>query len=150
VPSALRTLLTVALPVLLLVGSLLLSQYGQAGDIKEVEDATPAIQTMCPVSAEDEDRMQRVALKEETALDMLDGRLTVEEAAAQFLKVASSDPESLEYMRLAPGDTDEERALFQLISFARVQAGRKLERYGAALARVEQTAKSLEKPKHVH
>jgi hypothetical protein len=150
VPSALRTLLTVALPVLLLVGSLLISQYGQAGAIKGVEDAKPDVQTMYAVSAEDEDRMQRVAIKEETALDMLDGRLTVEEAAAQFLKVAASDPESLEYLRLAPGDTDEERALFQLISFARVQAGRKPQRYSAALARVEQTAKSFERPKHVH
>jgi len=150
VPSALRTLLTVALPVLLLAGSLLISRYGQAGSMKRVDDDTPSVVTMQAVSAEDEDRMQRVAIKEETALDMLDGRLTVEEAAAQFLEVASSDPEALENMRLSPGDTDEERALFQLISFARVQAGRQPKRYGAALARVEQAAKSLEKPKHIH
>src|SRR5262245_53562792 len=118
--------------------------------MKRVDDSGSGIETIHPVSAEDEDRMQRVAIKEETALDMLDGRLTVEEAAAQFLEVASSDPASLEYLRLSPGDTDEERALFQLVSFARIQAGRQPQRYGAAFARLEQVAKSLEKPKFVH
>jgi hypothetical protein len=151
VPSALRTLLTAALPVVLLVGSLLISHYGQDRALNDAEDAkTPDIETMYAVSPEDEDRMQRVALKEETALDMLDGRLTVEEAATQFLEVASSDPASLENMRLSPGDTDEEKALSQLVSYARVQAGRQPQRYRAAFARVEQVAKSLERPKLVH
>jgi len=151
VPSALRALLTCAIPVLVLAGSFLASHRGQEVVARSAHPGTSSgIETVKPLTTEDEERMHRVALKEETALDLLDGRMTVEEAAAQFLEVSSSDPESLENMRLAPGDSDQEKALSQLILYARVQAGRKPQRYADALARVEQSAKSLEKPRIVH
>jgi len=151
VPSALRALITCAIPILFLAGSLLISHRGQEVVAKSAhQESSSGVETVKPLTLEDEERMNRVALKEETALDLLDGRLTLEEAAAQFLEIASSDPESLDNMRMAPGDTTEEKSLSQLISYARVQAGRKPDRYADALARIERSAKSLEKPKVVH
>jgi hypothetical protein len=128
-----------------------MSRQTRAGAVGDRQDtASPEMETMLWLSPGDEERMHRVALKQETVLDMLDGRLTVAEAADRFLEVSSSHPESLEHLRLSPGENDEEKALSQLVTFARVQASRRPQRYEAALARVEQAAKSLQKPRYVH
>jgi hypothetical protein len=70
----------------------------------------------------------------------------VDEAAARFLELSASDPASLEHMRkTSAGNSDEEKALDQLLSFARVQSVRQPTRYATAFARAEQWAKSNER-----
>lgn|GEM_PF-4200172 len=150
--NALRALVAATPVVLVLGGILFMSRNPEVG---APADPTECTKDDCPnvlrLTAEDEERMHRLALKTETTIDMLDGRLAVAEAAARFLELCSSDPESLENMRHASAaDTDEEKALDQLLSFARIQAIRQPERYAAAFAQAQQWAKSHESSRPAH
>ena len=76
-------------------------------------------------SADDEDRIHRVALKHEAVMDLLDGRLTLDEVVARFCVVTADSPEALANLReCGDGTTDEQRFIHQVVAFARVQAGR--------------------------
>jgi len=91
----------------------------------------------------DEDRMHRVALKHEAVVDLLDGRLTLNEAVARFRAVTTGSAEALANLRESgAATTDEERVVDQVLAFARVQASRKPLRYGPVMARLESEAKS--------
>jgi len=145
--SALRALVAATPVVLVLGGIFVMSREPEQGTL---DDSTECTEAMCPsvlrLNGQDEERLHRLALKTETAADMLDGRLSVAEAAARFLELSASDPESLENMREASaGTTDEDKALDQLLKFARVQARREPARYAAAFAQAEQWAKSNER-----
>jgi hypothetical protein len=104
------------------------------------EDACEIIIANSPA---DDDRMHRVALKHEVVLDLLDGRLTFDEAVARFRDLSASSAEALANLREnGAGPTDEERVVEQVLAFARVQVARKPSRYGPAMARLESEAKS--------
>jgi hypothetical protein len=150
--SALRALVAATPVVLVLGGIFFMSRDPEPG---APHDPTECLEDGCPtvltLTAEDEERMHRLALKTETAIDLLDGRMTVADAAARFLELSASDPESLDNMRKASeGSTDEEKALDQLLAFARIQAIRQPERYAAAFAQAQQWAKSHERSRPTH
>ena len=89
--------------------------------------------------------------KQEAAIDMLNGLLTVDDEAARFLELSASDAKSLEHLRESTaGRTDEEKALQQLLAFARVQSARDPKRYANAYAQAEQLVKSRETIRDAH
>src|SRR5688572_27891059 len=118
-----RAALCAAPTILVLAGSLWLANRSRT----EAQNAEPGLesgQTVVFMSPADEERMRRVALKHETAIDLLHGRLTFDESVARFWDVTTSSPESLGYLRDGPGGSDEERVVHQLLVFVRSEAVR--------------------------
>lgn len=144
--SALRALIAITPAIFVLASIFFMSSDTDLGSAKGTtvcaEDDCVSVQL---ASAQDQARVHRLALKTETAIDMLDGRLSVDDAAARFLELSASDPESLEHMRQScSGATDEEKALDQLLAFARVQAVRQPKRFAAAFEQAKKYARSNE------
>jgi hypothetical protein len=143
VPSSLRILFAWSPAAIVLLGILLLSGNGEPG-APDAASELPVEEEMQSVSAADQDRVHRIALKQETVIDLLDRRLTVHEAVQRFLEISSSDPESLDHLRKAVGDTDEEKALHQLIAFARTHANRNAARFQEGFEHAQQVAQSIQ------
>ena len=115
-----------------------------AGPAPERVASGELLPPLSALSAEEEDRVHRIALKQEIAVDLLDGRITLADAVARFGELAASDPEALEHLRQAgAGETDDQRAVYQVLAFARGQAARHRGRYAGTLARLEAEAASL-------
>jgi hypothetical protein len=95
-------------------------------------------ETMLRPTPEDEDRLHRVALKQETAEDLLDGRLTFAQAIDRYVTLlnSSDDPQG-------PGETETDRAANQLLSFARVRATRDPQRFAERMAQLQSDAARL-------
>jgi predicted component of type VI protein secretion system len=103
-------------------------------------------EVMVSPSAEDQERLHRVALKLETVDDLMDRRITLAEAVERF-EALDAAPEALSNIRASlGGNTDAERTLNQVLSFARVRASQQPKRYNAALARLEAEARSPAAP----
>src|SRR5687767_13058672 len=102
-----RAALCAAPTILVLTGSLWLANRSrleaQKSDVGIDSDAT-----VISVSPADEERMHRVAIKHEAVVDLLDGRMTFDEAMARFWDVAASSPEALSNLRDMSEATDEE------------------------------------------
>ena len=143
-PSTLRAVLAWSPAVIVLLGILLLSRNGETS--KAEDDRNSSVdEPIIGLSTADQDRVHRIALKQETAIDMLDGRFTVEEATQRFLEISASDPECLDHLRRsARGATDDDKAFNQLMMFARIQARSDPQRFRAALDRAEQVAQSTQ------
>ena len=89
-------------------------------------------------SEKDEDLMRRVAIKQETTLDLLDGRLTLREAVDRF-RLLSTPTASGSFESL-----DDSRFVAQVISFARSHAARDPGRFHATLLQIESATRSKE------
>jgi hypothetical protein len=143
-----RALIGVAPALVVLVGSFALSrQY-----MREVKRAESEVvvryggEVLVPLSAEDQERLHRVALKLETVDDLMDRRITLAEAVEWF-EALDATPEALSNIRASlSGNTDAERTLNQVLSFARVRASQQPKRYNAGLARLEAEARSPAAP----
>ena len=73
-------------------------------------------EVMVGQSAEDQERLHRVALKLEAVDDLMDRRITLAEAVERF-EALDAAPEALSNMRASlAGNTDTERALNQVLS----------------------------------
>ena len=133
-----RALLGVAPALLVVAGSFALSQHhGRDPAVAQTAAQLNHGETIEYPTARDEDRMHRVALKQETVEDLMDGRLTLAEAVERF-ETWSSAPDSLANLRASlRGRSDRERAANQVLSFVRVRASQEPARFQAALARVE-------------
>ena len=69
---------------------------------------------------EGEATVRRTAVRFEIVGDVADGRRTFAEATARFVELNRSNPAALQYTRtMFPGDTDEARAAWQLVSHLR-------------------------------
>jgi hypothetical protein len=138
-----RALLGAAPAVIVLAGSFVLSRQCQPdsgrADAHGAVASRACAETVLPVTPEDEDRLHRVAIKEETVDDLLDGRLSVEDAVDRFeMLVGSAGPGNR-----FQGSTTTERAVYQVISYARVRCEQEHSRYAAAMARVEAEAEAI-------
>lgn len=94
-------------------------------------------------SAEDQDRLRRVALKQESVEDLLTGQITLADAVERFETLFESSEGRTNLRTPVAGDSDGERALNQVLAFARVRAGQDPDHFGPALARVESAAKAF-------
>ena len=66
---------------------------------------------------------RRLALRTETIEDLVAGRIKADEAARRFDELNRSEPTMLARVRrMYPGDTDQERAAWQLVAHVRVHA----------------------------
>jgi hypothetical protein len=143
-----RALIGVAPALVVLVGSFALSrQYVR--DVKRAE-ADVVVRyggdVVVGQTAEDQERLHRVALKLEAVDDLMDRRITLTEAVERF-EALDAAPEALSNMRASlAGNTDTERALNQVLSFARVRASQNPKHFNAALARLEAEARSTAAP----
>jgi len=64
--------------------------------------------------------VRRTAVRTEAVNDLLAGRIQIDEAVRRFIDLNHSSPETLEHVRERyPGNTDEERAAWQLIGHLR-------------------------------
>ena len=141
--STWRAALCAAPTILVLAGSAWMASHACQARDRATAAAEPDCEIIIANSPADEDRMHRVALKHEVVLDLLDGRLTFEEAVARFRDVTGGSAEALANLRESgAGTTDEQRVVEQVLAFARVQASRKPSRYGPAMVRLELEAKS--------
>ena len=139
-----RALLGVAPALIVVAGSFALSRHHDREAAPDEQFAQKRLtETVSFPSADDQARLHRVALKQESAEDLLDGRLTLAEAVERF-ETYSSAPESLANLRESmAGQSDRERAVNQVLSFVRVRAAQEPARFAAALARVEDEAKAF-------
>ena len=133
-----------ALPALLVVvGSLIMSRkVAHEADRTEYSVLVRADELWYP-SIEDEDRLHRLALKQETVEDLLDGRLSLQEATERFesfAKLAELDPDPLHQ---PSDDTNRQRALQQVLAYAHVRANQNPERFASAVKHLDEVAASL-------
>lgn len=142
-PLPWRAALCAAPTILVLAGSAYLGDRSRGERARPpADDRTPG-EIMIATTADDEDRIHRVALKYEATVDLLEGRMTFDEAVARFWEVTSGSPESLTFLHEATdGTTDEERIIHQVVAFARVQAAKDPQRYRAIFERLEREAAS--------
>jgi hypothetical protein len=64
--------------------------------------------------------MNRLAVRHEIIRDVMEGRMTMEEASQRYAELNKLQPPALEYVRrVFPGRTDEERAAWQLAAHLR-------------------------------
>lgn len=116
---------------------------GQAKQRQAETDETQ-LSTTIPASQESEDRIHRVALKQEAISDMLDGRLTLAETASRFWDVSVDDESAMNNLRhTMPGRTDDELIVHQVLTYARVQTNSNPKRFAARLAHIEIEARSF-------
>jgi hypothetical protein len=126
-----------------LAGSAWLASHARLDRDRVAAAARDDSEVVVETTLADDDRMHRVALKHEAVLDLLDDRLTFDEAVARFRDVTVGSPEALVNLRESgAGSTDADRIVHQVLAFARVQAARDPLRYGFALARLESEVKS--------
>ena len=139
-----RALLGVAPALVVVAGSFVLARHhNREAALAETAESQNCVETVCFVSPRDEDRLHRVALKLETAEDLMDGRLSLDEAVERF-ETVSAAPESLANLRAAlRGRSDRERAVNQVLAFARTRASQEPARFATALARVEADARAF-------
>jgi hypothetical protein len=142
-----RALLGAAPAVIVLAGSFLLSRTCLSEADRAEGPSAASVgsrgETVQPATAADEDRLHRVAIKDETVDDLLCGRLTFEEAIARFeLLAASAEAGDAPSARVG-GNTATQRAVYQVLSFARVRANHRDEQYAGPLARVEAEAEAF-------
>lgn len=144
IPSP-RALLGVAPALIVVAGSFVMSRACLRESGRPVADGDPAAdhgEIIALPSTADEDRLHRVALKQEAVEELLDGQLTLAEAAERF-EMLSRSAEARANLRTA-GRTDPgaDPAVSQVLAFVRVRAATDPRRYAAALARVEADAHS--------
>jgi hypothetical protein len=94
------------------------------GDIWQIVKAQSRIaeadRNMRKIDQEDEHVMRRVAIKQEVIRDLVDGRITFEEATQRYVELNRKHDLALTYLRRTyPGRTDEERAARQLAAHLR-------------------------------
>jgi hypothetical protein len=141
-----RALLGAAPALIVLSGSFLLSRecLSEANrperQDRSVVGSRP--ETVLAATAEDEDRLHRVAIKDETVDDLFCDRLTLEDAVARF-EMLTAAAEAGGGSSGGPSGTPTERAVYQVLCFARVQARHKPERFAAPLARLESDAEAF-------
>ena len=138
-----RALLGVAPAVVVVVGSFALARHHDRPDNTDAEFAHNYGEMIEFPSVQDEDRLHRVALKQETVEDLLDGRLALAQAIDRF-EAWMSVRESGENVRtLVSGRSDRERAINQMMSFVRIRASQEPARFNVVLARIEAEAASF-------
>jgi hypothetical protein len=139
-----RALLGVAPALIVVAGSLALARHHEReSPSDEALARQPLSERVSFPTADDEARLHRVALKQETADDLLDGRLTLAEAVERF-ETYSSAPEALANLRGSLGGrTDRERSVNQVLAFVRVRAAQEPARYRPALERIEADARAF-------
>jgi hypothetical protein len=93
-------------------------------------------------STEDEDRLHRVALKQEAVEELLDGQLRLAEAVDRFEMLSTSAEARANLRTAGRADPEADPAVSQVLAFARVRAATDPRRYAAMLARVEAEAHS--------
>jgi hypothetical protein len=142
-----RALLGAVPALIVLAGSFLLSREYLAETDRSNSwadgEARAHGETVQWPTAQDEDRLHRVALKQETVDDLMDGRLTLEEAVARFEMLSAAAESSDSGAVQSPGNTPTERAVHQVLSYAHVRASREAERLVVPLARVESEAEAF-------
>ena len=140
VPSP-RALLGVAPALFVVAGSFALARHhGPDGSPDGTLSSDSVAETVSFLSPQDEERLHRVALKQETAEDLLEGRLTLAEAVDRFYTYSSA-PESLANLRASLGGrSDRERVMNQVLSFVRTRVSQEPDRYALARTRLEAEA----------
>jgi hypothetical protein len=90
-------------------------------NVFEFQDrAAQAEQESRRAEREDTIVMNRLAVRHEIIRDVLDGRLTFEEASQRYADLNRSQPAALNFVRKAfPGKTDDEKAAWQLAAHLR-------------------------------
>jgi hypothetical protein len=143
-----RALLGVAPALVVVAGSFVLSRAclressrpGAADPISERSEI------VARPSAEDEDRLHRVALKQEAVEDLLNGELTLAETVERFEMLSTSAEAQANLRSSGLVDPDVEPVVSQVLAFARIRAAQDRPRFGAALARLEAQAHSPASP----
>jgi len=139
-----RALLGVAPAIVVLVGSFMMSRacLRENSTREAVESDASRSEVVVSPTAEDDERLHRVALKQEAVDDLLGGQLTLDEAVERF-EMLSESPEARANLRTARrAGLDDDPAVNQVLLFARVRAAQDPKRFAAALARLEAEAHS--------
>jgi hypothetical protein len=124
-------------------GAILLSRHATVSPVAPDRISAAGPDNMLEPMFLDNDVARLAYEKQAVALDLLCGRCTLDEAADEFYNLSLPVPGSLDRLRtMWPGRTDHERAMVQVLSFARSLARREPERFGEAIARIESQANS--------
>ncbi|HVK12534.1 MAG TPA: hypothetical protein VM597_27545 [Gemmataceae bacterium] len=105
----------------------------------------PAVVNTFWPDAETEERVHKVAFRQETVADLMTGYVSLEAAVERFWDLSTGTPQSLVSLRnTIPGATDEERVVAQVLMFARVHASKEPGRWESRMAQLETEAASFE------
>lgn len=142
-PAA-RALLGVAPALIVIAGSFALSRNCVPGPegCKGVGPGSRSaiVEVTVWPTAEDGDRLHRVALKQETVEDLLTGLINLSDAVERFETFSELGPGRTGAMA---DESDGAWALKQVLSFSRVRAAQDPGQFGPALARVESAAREF-------
>ena len=105
----------------------------------------PVIENTFWPDAETEERVHRVALRQETIDDLMNGQVTLEAAVERFWDLSTGSEGALISLRnTIPGETDEQRVVNQVLTFAKVHASKEPGRFDTRLAQLRAEAHSFE------
>jgi hypothetical protein len=137
-----RALIGVAPAVVVLVGSFWMSRNSARPEPREDGSGSHS-EVMTRLTPEDEDRLHRVALKEETIDDLIDRRVSLAEAVDRFEMLAGPVA-----FLTNPGETPRERAVWQIMSYIRKKFSTNLDQVADRLAELESEAQPMEHAAH--
>jgi hypothetical protein len=107
--------------------------------------APPAVENTFWPDAETEERVHKVAFRQETIADLMNGELSLEAAVERFWDLSTGSEKSLVSLRnTIPGETDEERVIKQVLMFAKVHMSKSPGRYEDRLTQLETEAASFD------
>jgi hypothetical protein len=139
-----RALLGVAPALVVVAGSFVLSRacLRESKSPGAADPTSERSEIIARPSAEDEERLHRVALKQEAVEDLLNGELTLAETAERFEMLSTSAEAQANLRTSGRVDPDVDPAMSQVLAFARIRAAQDLPRFGTVLARLEAEARS--------
>jgi hypothetical protein len=137
-----RALLGVAPAAIVLVGSFWMSRSSARNELPD-DGGGARSELMTGLSLDDQDRLHRVALKEETIDDLVERRVSLAEAVDRFELLAGP----VSFLSV-PGETRTERAVRQIISYVQKKFAKNPDEIAARLAEIESEARAMRTATH--
>ena len=133
-----RVALCATFTIASLTGTLLVARSAAAPRVEP-----PTVEMSYWPGPDTEEKVNRVAIRQETIADLMNEELSLEGAVERFWDMSTGTEESLVSLRnTIPGSTDEEKVVNQVLMFAKVHA-QKEPRYAPRLAQLKAEAQSF-------
>jgi hypothetical protein len=125
--------------VLVVVGSILMSRNPDwTLDEEPAKGIDYGSEIVVGLSGDDESRLDIIHQKQLTAIELLNNRCSLANAADRFLELNLKSSEAIENLRFAwQGESDWEKSLRQAVAFARALSRKDPERHADAMARID-------------
>lgn len=139
-----RAALFIAPALIVTAGAVLLSRHADQSPLLTGHGTESGPDNMLDPSVAYDESARATYQKQAVALDLLYGRCKLDEAADRFIEISRSFEQEFDRLRMVwPERSDRELAILQTVLFARSLSRSEPERFGDAMTRIDEDAKSL-------